>query len=447
MLVSLVSSVTAITLGYQQSRTFMLKRTQNTVMDSFRDRVSTLAPELDVPLDMAALRRFAREVAPAVRDGVVVARYGGLAAASDSAADQTRISSSLRTAVQGGTGLSFQRVRYGDQPWLVIGSPVTFASSETPSGIEVYAIVSLLDEELDAADLLATVRNGMAVVAMLSVLLALVAAGGVLRPVRDLGRAARRLASGDLRSRATPRGSDELAELTRTFNETATTLEQSIGELREQEERARRFVADVSHELRTPLAAMAMVAEVLEEDAGQLPPDTARAARTVSTEIGKLTHMAEDLIEISRFDAGVAALTLAEVDVGETIGATLAARGWHDVETDLPSGIRARLDRRRMDVIVANLVGNALRHGRPPVSVRLRSLDGRVRIEVADHGPGLDPETAHRVFDRFYKADAARTRSEGSGLGLAIARENALLHGGDITVANRDGAVFTLEIP
>jgi two-component system sensor histidine kinase MtrB len=102
-----------------------------------------------------------------------------------------------------------------------------------------------------------------------------------------------------------------------------------------------------------------------------------------------------------------------------------------------------------LDVIVANLVSNALRHGEPPVSVRAQVRPDQLDIEVSDSGPGLAPDVLPHVFNRFYKADTARARSEGSGLGLAIARENARLHGGGLTAANRPdvGAVFTVHLP
>jgi two-component system sensor histidine kinase MtrB len=120
----------------------------------------------------------------------------------------------------------------------------------------------------------------------------------------------------------------------------------------------------------------------------------------------------------------------------------------------VPAGLTARLDRRRFDVIVANLVGNALRHGSPPVTVTARgqtqSRDGgHLILEVRDHGPGLPAAAIPHVFDRFYKADTARARSEGSGLGLAIAWENACLHGGHIEAGNHPGggAMFTVTLP
>ncbi len=216
------------------------------------------------------------------------------------------------------------------------------------------------------------------------------------------------------------------------------------------ESEARRFVSDVSHELRTPLAAMTAVTDVLDDEAQRLPGDAGRAARLVSEETHKLTRLVDDLIEVSRFDAGTATLTLDDIDVAEAIRATLRARGWSGrVQTDLPSGVMARLDPRRLDVIIANLVSNALRHGAPPVCVRTHVQPDQLDIEVSDSGPGLAPDVLPYVFDRFYKADPARPGGRGSGLGLAIARENARLHGGDLTVTSPpgSGATFTLRLP
>jgi two-component system sensor histidine kinase MtrB len=119
-----------------------------------------------------------------------------------------------------------------------------------------------------------------------------------------------------------------------------------------------------------------------------------------------------------------------------------------------PAGLTVRLDRRRFDVIVANLVGNALRHGAPPVTVRAGIQAGRAArrelvLEVRDHGPGLPAGAIGHVFDRFYKADSARARSERSGLGLAIAQENSRLHDGRIDAASDPGggALFTVRLP
>jgi signal transduction histidine kinase len=285
------------------------------------------------------------------------------------------------------------------------------------------------------------------------VTLALLATNKVMRAVGQVSAAARQLADGDFGTRLTVRGRDEFADLQADFNRMAVALQDHVEELRVMEGRARRFAADVSHELRTPLTTMTAVADVLEDESFALSPDAAQAARLVSTETRSLVRLVR-LVEISRFDAQTAALQLDDVDLASAVAGTLHSRGWTDqVTCEVTVGLVVRVDPRRLDVILANLIANALRHGRPPVIVRARPVFdfGRrwLLVDVADHGPGLPPELIDRAFDRFWKADAARTRSEGSGLGLAIARENARLHGGSLRVRNDPGAgaVFTLRLP
>lgn len=480
VVVALLSAATATALAYRDARTAVLQRTQNATVNDFRAQVGTVAADVDLPPDQESLSRFAARVSERVGGRTVVARYRSLTATSDTFGTATPwITAGLRASVTAGDRIAFQRVRRQGEPYLVVGTPVRYVDGDRrASGLEVYTLTDLRAESADTAALLDSVRNGTVPVILLAAVLALLAAGTVLRPVRKLGRATRGLASGDLGSRVEVTGGDELADLARTFNETADALQASDAKLREQEAKARRFVADVSHELRTPLAAMTMVATVLEEDAGRLPPDAAQAARTVGAETARLARLVEDLMEISRFDAGAVRLNAAGTDLAATVRASLALRGWTDrVRTELPDELRAVVDRRRIDVIVANLVGNALRHGAPPVTVTLRtSRTGDAEwalLSVADHGPGLPPEVRERVFDRFYKADAARTRGaaddsgQGSGLGTAIALENARLHGGTIEVTDghgppdpdartapvgggRDaarGVVFTLRLP
>ncbi|MEU8561799.1 HAMP domain-containing sensor histidine kinase [Streptomyces cyaneofuscatus] len=475
VVVALISAVTATALAYRDARTAVLQRTQNAAVNDLRERVGVVAADVDLPPDERTLARFASKVSEGIGARIVVVRYQDLSATSDTLAEtEGRITAELRAAVRAGSGARFQRVEWRGEPYLVVGLPVTYADGDRrTSGLEVFAITALRAERDDTAALLDSVRAGIVPVVVLAAVLALLAAGTVLRPVQKLGRATRELATGDLGSRVAVRGHDELADLARTFNETADALQASDAELRAQEAKARRFVADVSHELRTPLAAMTMVATVLEEDADQLPPDAARAARTVGAETARLSRLVDDLMEISRFDAKAVRLNASVTDLADTVRASLALRGWTDrVTAEHREGVRAVVDRRRVDVIVANLVGNALRHGAPPVTVTLAVDDGGewVVLEVADHGPGLAPEARERVFDRFYKADAARTRStdtdtdsgdradsgdsgdsggQGSGLGMAIALENARLHGGTIEVDQQPlgGAVFTLRLP
>ena len=368
------------------------------------------------------------------------------------------ITPELRQQMRSGSQVVWQRIDNNGYPAMIIGIPVlAWQTDESwkPSGLEVYATENLTSQQNSIKDLATYAWTFGALAALFAVIVALLAARGVLRPVRRLGITARQLGEGDLSARLVVRGNDEMAELARTFNNTAAALEHYVGQLRRMESDARRFVADVSHELRTPLAAMTAVTDVLDEEAPQLGDDAGQAARLVSQETRKLTRLVEDLMEVSRFDAGAAKLALDDIDVASAIAATLRARGWVGrIEAELPAGIVARLDPRRLDVIVANLVGNALKHGSPPVRLRLWADHNWVEVRVTDNGPGLAPEVMPHVFDRFYKADFARTRSEGSGLGLAIAWENARLHTtaelhGSLEAANRPegGAVFILRLP
>ncbi|GAA3202334.1 HAMP domain-containing sensor histidine kinase [Actinocorallia longicatena] len=447
---ALFTTVATAGIGYLQARRIMLTRVQNSTAVQVRASLDRMAPQIPYPPDQAALTAITRALDD--RDTQVAAVFRDLRAETAPGVLE-RVPVEMRERATW-RGLAFQRFELAGTPHLAVGVSVdAWMSGEIgyrPSGLQVFVIKGLLAEETDIENMADSALRIVLVALALAVVLALVAARQVLRPVRELDRTARRMAGGDLRARLDVRGSDELARLAGTFNETAAALEETVTRLSDREAAARRFAADVSHELRTPVAAMTAVTEVLEEEAQNASADLAHAARTVGEETRNLARLVDDLIEISRFDAGVAALTPDSVDVAEAVAGCLRARGWTGrVETDLPAGIRARLDPRRFDVIIANLVGNAAKHGAPPVEVRASVSGGEIVVEVRDHGPGLPPGLDEEVFGRFVKADAARTRSEGSGLGLAIALENARLHGGTITASGAEGggALFTVRLP
>ncbi|MFF0738907.1 ATP-binding protein [Streptomyces sp. NPDC004111] len=460
LLVAAVSAGTTAALTYREARTALLKTAQDTAVSSFRDQVqlNVFSTPTDTENLEANLRDIARKGKP--RPWIVFAEYGTIRVSSGTGPVSTVITPQLRRAALADPRGSFERVVKDGVPYLTIAMPTVFRTGPQeavlPTGLILYAVMRMSDEQVNVDALLTAARDGALPGLAVALLPGLLAARSVLRPVRELRQAARSMGNGKLDTRIQVRGSDELADLAHTFNESAGNLEHSVRELRQAEARARRFASDVSHELRTPLAGMLAVTEVLDEDAAGLDSDTARAVRLISAETGKLAVLVEDLIEISRFDARAAELNTDEVDAAEAVRKTLANRHWTDerISTELPAGIRVRLDPRRFDVVVANLVGNALRHGEAPVTVRLRSETGSdgqpvLVTEVADRGPGIRPEVLPHIFDRFYKADAARARSAGSGLGLAIAAENVRLHGGRIRAGNRPdgGAVFTVEIP
>ncbi|WIY07624.1 HAMP domain-containing sensor histidine kinase [Amycolatopsis mongoliensis] len=440
----ILGATAAAGASYVSARNAILKGIQDQTMVKLRDQIVAYLPTVSLPPSQATLDAFATALKPS---GALVV-YHDLHSSSSMSPDE--VPAELRRTVASSTNIQFQRVDAHGFPQFYVGLQVQTGSGAT-SGLEVYATTSLVQQQAAIDELARQAWLVSALALPFAVGVALLAARQVLRPVRALNTAADQLGRGRLDVRLRVKGSDELAQLVTTFNHTAAELERTVGTLRAMEADARRFVADVSHELRTPLAAMNAVTDVLDEDAGQLPADTAVAARLVSAETKRLTRLVQDLIEISRFDAGRAELRREELDVAAAVTDSLAARGWEpgsDVVTDLPSGITAALDRRRVDIVVANLVGNALRHGAPPVEVVLRAEGGDVVLTVTDHGPGIPGEVLPRIFDRFAKADTARARSEGSGLGLSIARENARLHGGDITAADTGtGARFELRLP
>lgn len=352
-LVAVVATVTTGALTFREARTGVLQQSQDTVIEEFRHRVNTLVPNYRFPPDAAGLNSFANDVSRGGRSQQwrVLVAYREKSATSLPGDSFGELSPAMRESVRSRRATVFQRVSHDGHSALVVGMPVTFSglysTERQASGLEVYLTVPQQEEQGYVDALVTAIERATVPALVLAVLIALLAARGVLRPVRALRRATRSIAEGRLDTRLAVQGSDELADLSRTFNETAAALEGSVAELRRMEAGARRFAADVSHELRTPLAAMSAVTDVLDEDAAGLDEDTATAVRLISTETTKLAALVDDLMEVSRFDAGAAALHLDEIDLAESLRRTLATRGWQDtVETGLPAPGELRGDRK-----------------------------------------------------------------------------------------------------
>lgn len=455
--VALVTAVSASGIAYWLNRDAVLKRAQDTALNDFRVSLSRSVSALPLSTSCQDLTGLANQVAGSglSYDVVVVDPAMPSCTASSAPAKFTlaEVPRALQTTVgrprEVGAGnpyayhLYWQRVNLNGTPYLVGGTRVV------PDGPTAYMFKSLATERAD----LNTLGWSLAIATLLaligSALLAQAASATVLRPIRRLGEAARQLGEGKLDTRLEVVGGDELADLARTFNRTAESLADQVAELSAREAQSRRFVADMSHELRTPLTAMTAVTDILEDEADVLDPMIEPAVRLVVSETRRLSDLVENLMEVTRFDAGTAKLVADEVDIADLIMSCIDGRAWYDaVEVDAPRGIRAMVDPRRLDVVFANLIGNALKHGGSPVRVKLRAAGDNVVIEVSDSGPGIPEDVLPHVFDRFYKADKGRARSEGSGLGLSIAMANAQIHGGTITAANGEtGAVFTLTLP
>ncbi|WP_274561594.1 sensor histidine kinase [Streptomyces spiramyceticus] len=460
-LVALTAAVSASAIAYWLNREAVLTRTQDAALNDFRQEMQNRAATLPIRPTQSELQAAAAQMAASSGPGysvlLVDQRAAGKPIVGNSDIDAFTLEDvpqELQDAVNRrqkvtdandyAYHLYWLRISPKDKPFLVAGTKVIGGG---PTG---YMLTSLEQERADLNSLAWSLAIATALALLGSALLAQAAATTVLKPVQRLGDAARQLGEGKLDTRLRVSGTDELADLSRTFNRTAESLEKKVADMSAREESSRRFVADMSHELRTPLTAITAVAEVLEDEADNLDPMIAPAVHLVVSETRRLNDLVENLMEVTRFDAGTARLVLDDVDVADQVTACIDARAWLDaVDLDAERGIMARLDPRRLDVILANLIGNALKHGGSPVRVSVRPVDHELVIEVRDHGPGIPEDVLPHVFDRFYKASASRPRSEGSGLGLSIAMENAHIHGGDITASNSEegGAVFVLRLP
>jgi two-component system sensor histidine kinase MtrB len=339
------------------------------------------------------------------------------------------VPASLRRIVRQGQ-LGYQRKSVGGTHYLVVGGPA--------EGAELYFFFS----EQGLRHELAVLRNillaGGGILVVLAALAGAVVARQTLRPVARASEAAHSLAEGLLETRLPVEGRDEFGSWAQAFNEMAGALETKISALSAAQARERRFTADVAHELRTPLTALVGEASLLREHLDRMPDQTRRPAELLIEDVGRLRRLVEDLMEISRLDAGAEAVQPEAVDLAAAVAAVVRARGWDGrVRLDAEKTI-VTTDPRRLERIVANLVGNGLEHGGDEVAVRVGRDGEHAFVEVADQGPGIPAEHLPHLFERFYKADPARS-SPGSGLGLAIAQENARLLGGTIEVHSEPG--------
>lgn len=266
---------------------------------------------------------------------------------------------------------------------------------------------------------------GLGIAAILGVVVMLTIFRRVFRPVEQLTGGARALASGRLDARVPVRGDDEIAELAQAFNTMAEALERN--------ERARRnMVSDVAHELRTPLTNIRVQIEAAQD--GVIDAD-AKFLESIEEETSILARLVDDLQQLSLADAGQLRLEKTHVPVIEILERALSGLPTHEksLTHDVDDALELFVDTRRIVQVVRNLVVNALAHATSRVQVIAQRNANTIEIRVEDDGPGVAPEHAERIFDRFYRADESRSRvTGGAGLGLAIAKQLVELHGGVI---------------
>jgi signal transduction histidine kinase len=335
--------------------------------------------------------------------------------------------------------IAYERLPIGGKPSLIVGG----RSGGTGPAIYFIRDETTLEATLDQLRLALGV--GALVLAILAIVAARFLARGVLAPVEAAGRAAERIERGDLSARVPVTSDDEFGTWADRFNRMAAALDDTIARLESAQDQNRRFVADVSHELRTPVSALVAEASILRDHLNDLPQAARRAGELIVEDIARLRSLVEELMELSRFDAESEEVQSQPVDLGRLIRDVVAARH-RDAVLELPDDrIVIESDPRRLERILANLLGNAREHAPGAlVVVRLRANADHVAITVADRGPGVPADRLGRIFDRFFMADPSRRG--GSGLGLAIASEHAELLGGRLRARNRDGGGLAIEL-
>lgn len=296
------------------------------------------------------------------------------------------------------------------------------------------------------------VNRAIALGALGATALALVAgvllASAISRPVKELTEATQRVAQGDLGHQVAVTGSDELAQLAASFNRMSADLARSA-------QARRQMTADIAHELRTPLSVILGYTEALADGKLQGSPAIYEA---MYNEARLLSHLVDDLRTLSLADAGELPLNRLPTPPAELLERTaashaaLAAQRGVRLETRLAPGLPpVAVDRERMAQVLANLVSNALRYtpAGGTVTLSAEAQGERVLLRVRDTGPGIEPEHLPHIFDRFYRADPARTANGESGLGLAIAKSLVEAHGGAIWAESTpgQGATFTVSLP
>ena len=338
---------------------------------------------------------------------------------------------------------------------LVVGERISIPGV---GNYEMYVLFGF-DSQQRTVDLIGRSMWGTGI--LLIVLIMMVASivlRQVIKPVKQAAEVAEQLTSGDLMQRMEVKGQDEIARLGTAFNEMADTLEQQITRLENLSRVQQRFVSDVSHELRTPLTTIRMASDVIFSARESFDPVIARSAELLLSQIERFENLLADLLEVSRFDAEVASLSLDKVDMNALVRRCADDLGLSSKESDTQfmfdfpdSNIIIDGDPRRIERIMRNLLANAIDHSEgKPIELTLRVNESAVSVSVRDYGVGLTPQHIERVFDRFWRADPSRSRIRGgTGLGLSIAREDAELHGGGIKVWGEidRGSNFVLTLP
>ena len=455
-----------ITSGLFQSRFNQVQAEANHALQQTRqvfENAATADEDSTTSLVADTLRQLTTDDTAFARDFLLVpleeddSLYVG--SMSSGGATEQLITEELADQVASGNGIYYQSIALPDagstQPGLAFGTQVVL-----PPGnyYALYFIYDLADVQATIDYLMNVLLVAGVVLVFMNIGIALWVTRSVGKPIQQAAQTAEWLSSGDLSVRMDVQRTDEIGSLSESFNKMADNIQDQITQLADLSQIQQRFVSDVSHELRTPLTTVAMASEVLYESRNELDPVLRRSTELMHHQVERFQALLEDLLEISRFDAGAAQVAVEKTDLLHLAAdVALTAQPLADkTNTQLSivakgDNFTADVDSRRIERILRNLVNNAIEHGESnPVDVILEGDDTSVSIVVRDHGMGMTDDQLDHVFDRFWRADPARTRTTGgSGLGLAIAVEDTRLHNGTIDAWGRieQGSAFRVTLP
>lgn len=359
------------------------------------------------------------------------------------------VPSSLKDRVLVDSTPSRMVITVGDERVLVIGVPLPEV------GAAYFEFASLADVSSTLSSVGLSLMFAGFITTLFGVVLGSVASRRAVRPLGEAAQAAKAIAGGRLDTRLETTDDHDLKLLANSFNDMASALQQRV-------ERDARFASDVSHELRSPLMTLAASVEVMQARRDEMPERAQSALDLLVGDVSRFQGLVEDLLEISRFDAGAIRLHLEDLIVAEFVRQAIGVSSLPQTPitvTERAERLIVHVDRRRLARVVANLIDNARLHGGGEPEVIVSEADnegepiGHVWIAVQDHGSGVPMDERHLIFERFARGAVAgrRSSSDGAGLGLALVAEHVRLHGGNVWIEDRldgeTGARFVIELP
>jgi two-component system sensor histidine kinase MtrB len=431
-IIALVLSAALATFAYQVTRTQLVEeRQQNSLTQAYLNarlvRNTLMAGEPQLSEALSAVGGSAQSV--------VLARVGGEWFSGSVGIGPNSLPSSLSETVASGQAAR-QLIEVDGRPFSGIGVAIPAFNAR------YFELVPMddIDRTLDG------LARGLALSALVATLagaaIGWLASGRILRPLRQFTSAAESIAEGSLDTRIKTTDDRDLRVLARSFNRMADAVQERI-------DRESRFTSQVSHELRSPVAALFSAINVARRRATKASAGT---LDEMEWRVGDLHRLVEDLLELSRVEAGVAGMQIEPVDPAQLARSLLERMGKSMVPVEVGEGVPSTLqaDPRRLSQMLQNLIDNADRYGGGVMRIHITGEDGKVLFAVEDHGPGVAEHERNFIFERFARGETAAVAGHsGAGLGLALVTEHAILHGGSVRLEDREGggSRFVVELP